>query len=197
MLSITDKLISISITDTNCQVKRSLPVKITIASIFSCIVVLFVASCGYRNPYVYTGPDKSVYIANWSNRTSELQLDSDIYQSLLQWYQRSDSLNVVNDKTQADLILAGEIISIDLPSLSYGANNTTREVKLRLRVRYILKDLQSGEVLFQEPGQIRTEDYAVSTNSSITSDNEREALATIIDELAQDIYLKTLGKLSQ
>ncbi|MEE4241613.1 MAG: LptE family protein [Desulfopila sp.] len=171
--------------------------KITTVSVLSCILLIFVASCGYRNPYVYTGPDKSVYIANWSNRTSELQLDSDIYQSLLQWYQRSDSLRVVNNKSEADLILAGEILSIDLPSLSYGANNTTREVKLRLRVRYILKDLKSGEILFQEPGQVRVEDYAVSTSSSITTDNEQKALAVIVDELSQDIYLKTLGKLSQ
>jgi hypothetical protein len=160
-------------------------------------ILLIVVSCGYRNPYVYTGPDKAVYIASWKNRTSELQLDSDMYQSLLKWYQRSDSLSVVNDKSSADLILAGEIISIDLPSLSYGANNTTREVKLSLRVRYILKDLKSGEILFQQPDQLRTEEYVVSPDSSITADNEKEALETIIDELSQDIYVKTLTNLSK
>lgn len=158
-------------------------------------MLLIVVSCGYRNPYVYTGPDKSIYITSWKNRTSELQLESEIYQSLLQWFQKSDSLNIVKDRSSADLILAGEIISIDLPSLSYGANNTTQEVKLLLRVRYILKDIETGEILFQQPNQLRTEEYVVSTDSSVTRDSEETALETIIDELSQDIYLQTLTKL--
>ena len=158
-------------------------------------MLLIVVSCGYRNPYVYTGPDKSIYITSWKNRTSELQLESEIYQSLLQWFQKSDSLNIVKDRSSADLILAGEIISIDLPSLSYGANNTTQEVKLLLRVRYILKDIETGEILFQQPNQLRTEEYVVSADSSVTRDSEEKALETIIDELSQDIYLQTLTKL--
>jgi len=165
-------------------------------SILLCIgVLLIVVSCGYRNPYVYTGPDKSIYITSWKNRTSELQLESEIYQSLLQWFQKSASLKIVKDKSSADLILAGEIISIDLPSLSYGANNTTQEVKLLLRVRYILKDIETGVILFQQPNQLRTEEYAVSADSSVTRDSEEAALETIIDELSQDIYLQTLTKL--
>lgn len=114
---------------------------------------------------------------------------------MLEWFQKSDSLQIVKDKQSADLILGGEVISIDLPSLSYGANNTTREVKLNLKVRYILKDLQSGKVLFQVSEQNRTEDYTVGADSSATADNEKEALETIIDEMSQEIYLKTLTKL--
>lgn len=159
------------------------------------VLTLLLCSCGYRNPYVYTGPDKRVYLASWKNRTSELQLESQIYQSLIKWYQKSDSLKIVKNKSDAELVLGGEIVSIDLPSLSYGANNTTREVKLKLRVRYVMKDIATGKILFQEPGQIRTEEYTVTTNVTSTSDNEKAALDVIIDELSQDIYLKTLTKL--
>jgi len=165
-------------------------------AIFALSTVLLV-SCGYRNPYVYSGPSQQIYITSWKNRTSELQLESDIQQALLQWYQRSDSLTIVNDKSAADLILAGEIISIDLPSLSYGANNLTRQVKLTLHVRYILKDLESGEILIQVPDQLRTEEYIVAADSQTTADNEEQALEIIIDELSQDIYRQTLSKLSR
>jgi len=102
----------------------------------------------------------------------------------------------VSEKDGADLILGGEIVSIDLPSLSYGSNNTTREVKLKLRIRYILKDLKSGEILFQEPDTVRTEEYVISSNNSITDANEDEALEIIIDELSQDIYRQTLSSLT-
>jgi len=162
----------------------------------SVLILTFIFSaCGYHNPYVYTGPDKTIYLASWKNRTSELQLDSQIYQSLIKWYQKSESLRVIKDKENADLILGGEIVYIDLPSLSYGANNTTREVKLKMQVRYIMKDQKSEEILFQEPGQLRTEEYTVAQNRSVTSDNEKQAIETIIDELSQDIYLRTLEKL--
>lgn len=169
--------------------------RVTVILAFLPIFILI--SCGYRNPYVYTGPEKSIYITSWKNRTNELQLESEIYQSLLQWYQKNDSLTVVKEKTAADIILAGEIISIDLPSLSYGANNVTREVKLRLQVRYMLKDLKTDEILIQVPAQIRTEDYVVAAASSTTADNEAKALEIIIDELSQDIYRQTLTKLSK
>lgn len=160
------------------------------------MALLITTACGYHNPYVYTGPDKTIYITSWKNRTSELQLDSDIYQSLLQWFEKSDSLSLVSEKDGADLILAGEIVSIDLPSLSYGRANTTREVKLKLRLRYILKDLNSGKILFREPDTVRTEEYVISTSNSVTNANEEKALETIIDELSQDIYRQTLSSLA-
>jgi len=157
---------------------------------------LLLTACGYHNPYVYSGPEKKVYFASWKNRTNELQLDAKIYQSLIRWYQKSESFKFVKNKADADLILGGEIVSIDLPSLAYGANNTTTEVKLKLQVRYIMKEITTDKILFQEPGQTRTEEYTVTPDSTSTSDNEKEALATIIDELSQDIYVKTLTKLS-
>ena len=107
------------------------------------LLILFVfllSSCGYRNPNVYSGPEKSIYITNWKNRTNELTLDIKIYQSLVKWYQKSSSITVTKGREGADLILAGEIVSIDLPSLSYGESSAASEVKLKLKIRYILKD---------------------------------------------------------
>lgn len=170
--------------------------KTSILTSIACITLLITAACGYHNPYVYSGPDKTIYITSWKNRTSDLQLDSDIYQSLLQWFQQSGSLSVVSEKDGADLILAGEIVSIDLPSLSYGSDNTTREVKLKLRLRYILKDLQNDKVLFQEADTTRSEEYVISSNNAITNANEDNALEILIDELSQDIYRQVLSSLT-
>ncbi len=163
---------------------RSLVVFLTIA--------LLVSACGYRNPYVYSGPDRTIYATTWKNRTNVLLLDSKIYQSLIKWYQKSGSLIISKDKENADFILAGEIISIDLPSLTYGGANTTSEVNIRLRVRYIMKDLRNGNVLIEQPSEVWTEAYKVGPNSTVTKDNENEALEVIIDELSQKIYQRSL-----
>ncbi len=167
--------------------------------LISCVIVLgfILSSCGYHNPYVYTGPNRSLYITTWHNRTNDLLLDAKIYQSLTSWYQKSGRIQVTKQKNGAHLILAGEIISIDLPSLSYGTGNDATEVKVLLTVRYILKDLESDKVLLEVGNEVWTEEYKVGASSSENSDNEKEALGIIIDDLSEKIYLKTLSILAK
>lgn len=93
--------------------------------------------------------------------------------------------------------MAGEIMSIDLPSLSYGSGNDATEVKVLLTVRYVLKDIESGKVLLEVGNEIWTEEYKVGSTASESSDNEKEALDIIIDDLSEKVYIKTLNKLSR
>jgi hypothetical protein len=146
---------------------------------------------------VYSGPDKNLYITSWPNRTNDLLLDAKIYQSLVSWFQKSGSIKVIKEKKGAQLILAGEIMSIDLPSLSYGSGNDATEVKVLLTVRYVLKDIENGKVLMEVGQETWTEEYKVGATSSESSDNEKEALDIIVDDLSEKIYIKTLNKLTQ
>ena len=161
------------------------------------VTSLFFVSCGYQNPYVYSGPSKRIYVKTWKNRTNVLQLDSKIYQSLIKWYQKSGSLQITKTKEGADFILAGEIISYDIPSLTFAANNNTSEVNLRLKVRYVFKDLKTGKILIEKPKETWVEEYQVTPNASQTRDNADEALAIIIDELSQKIYQNSLLEISK
>ena len=160
-------------------------------------ITVFVSACGYRNPYVYSGPDRTIYATTWKNRTNELGLDSKIYQSLVKWFQKTGSLSVVKTKENADYILAGEIISIDLPSLTYGSASSTSEVKIRLRVRYIMKDLKTDKVLMEVPSEVWTEEYKVGSTAADSRDNENEALDIIVDDLSQKIYQRSLLELAK
>lgn len=161
------------------------------------LFLILIASCGYRNPNVYSGPSKVIYATEWKNRTSELGLDSKIYRSLTRWFQKSGSLTTVRDKSGADLILAGEIISIALPSLSYSSDNLASEVKVRLKVRYILKEIATNKVLLEVSSETWTEEYLVSSSSSTNKDNESDALDEIIEDLSQKIYQRTVATLPQ
>ncbi len=183
---------------TPTSTERSLTLKLFVRGLLVFLVTsLFLVSCGYRNPYVYSGPDKSIYLPTWKNRTNLLQLDSKIYQSLIKWYQKSGSLQITKTKEGADYILAGEILSYDIPSLTFGTNNNTSQVNFTLTVRYVFKDLKTDIVLLEEPKQVWTEEYQVTTNSSETRDNADAALEIIIDELSQKIYQKSLLKISE
>lgn len=128
----------------------------------------------------------------WKNRTSKLGIDITLYKSLSRWFQQSEAIILTKDKSKAELILAGEIVSIDLPSIAWGGDTVTTDVKIRLGVRYVLKNLETGELIWEVPNEIWTEDYPAQTLSTAA---ENEALSIIIDDLSERIYLGTLSKL--
>ena len=128
----------------------------------------------------------------WKNRTSKLGIDITLYKNLSRWFRKSEAIVLTKKKAQADLILAGEIVSIDLPSVAWGGDTVTTDVKVRLTVRYVLKDLKNDKILWEVPNEVWTEDYPSQT---IGSAAETEALITIIDDLSERIYLGTLAKL--
>lgn len=161
------------------------------------VIGVVVAGCGYRNPYVYSGPDKSIYATTWKNRTSNLQLDAKIYQELLKWYQKSGSLKITKTKEGADYILAGEIVSTNIPSLAFDARNDASDVKLKMKVRYIFKDLVNDRVLFERPMVERQQSYTVTGDATETRDNYNDALEILVEELAQDIYQLTLVEMGK
>lgn len=157
-------------------------------------VFLLLGGCGYYFPSVYDGPTKTIYMPEWKNRTNKLDIDITLYKSLSRWFQQSEAIILTKDKASADLILAGEVTYIDLPSIAWGKDTITTDVKIRLGVRYVLKDLKTGELLWEVPNELWTEDYP---SQSLNTVAENEALDRIIRDLSERIYLGTLNKLRE
>ena len=163
---------------------RSLP--------FLLSIFFLLCGCGYYFPNVYTGPEILVYTPNWKNRTDKLGIDNSMYQSLSAWFQKSEKINLTKDREAADLMLAGEIISIDLPGIGWNTDAQTTDVKIELRLRYVLKSLKTGRILWEVPNDIRTENYNTLTDRA---DTEDEAVKEILDDVSEKIYLGTLTKI--
>jgi len=132
---------------------------------------------------------------NWKNRTSQLGLDAKIYQTLARWFQKSKSIILTKNREESDLILAGEIVNIDLPSVSWDANSRTSQAKVQLVVRYILKDIKSDTILWEVPNQVRTEAYSTAGGASAMEEREKRALEIIINDMSEQIYIGTLSRL--
>ena len=155
-------------------------------------VFLLLGGCGYYFPNVYTGPEMLVYMPNWKNRTDKLGIDNTMYQSLSAWFQKSSKIHLTKKQEGADLILAGEIISIDLPGIGWDSNEQTTDVKIELRLRYVLKSLTTGKILWEVPNDVWTENYNTLT---ARADTEDEAVEAILDDVSEKIYLGTLTKI--
>ena len=158
------------------------------------LTLLFCSCSAYYFPHIYDGPQQIVYMPTWKNRTNKLGLDSQIYQELSRWFLKSESITLTKDKGKADMVLAGEIVSINLPSVSWDGQSNATDIKVRLNVRYVLKDLETGKILWEVPNQQWTEDYPADTVSAAI---EEETLAEIVTDLSEAIYLGTLKRIRE
>jgi hypothetical protein len=155
-------------------------------------VLLLLNSCGYYFPHVYEGPQRVIYMPTWKNRTNKLNLDMKIYQSLSRWFQKTPSVDLTKQQTGADYTLSGEILAIDLPSVSWNTVSDATGTEVQLYVRYTLTDLKSKTQLWSIQRKLYTADYTVQVATSAADD---EALAKIIEDMTEDIYLGTLNAL--
>ncbi len=160
------------------------------------LITLFLipAGCGYYFPTIYSGPPKTVYMPQWKNKTSKLGLDSKLYRKLNSFFQRqAGAITITKNKNQADLILAGEILSIELPGTSWDETTTT-DVKVKISVRYVLQDLKNGQIIWEVPKQEWSSDYPANT-LNLTA--ETNAIDEIIDDISEYIYTGVIDKLNQ
>ncbi|WP_448873350.1 LPS assembly lipoprotein LptE [Desulfobulbus propionicus] len=151
--------------------------------------LLLLSACGYYFPHVYEGPQRTIYMPTWKNRSNKLNLDMKIYQSLSRWFQKAQSVDLTKERVGANYALSGEILSIDLPSVSWNTVSDATLTKVKLYVRYSLKDLKTGKILWDVPRKLYTADYTVQLATSAADD---EALAKIIEDMSENIYLGTL-----
>lgn len=158
------------------------------------VSLLLLGGCGYYFPHDYQGPRRVIYAATWNNRTNKLNLDMRIYQSLSRWFQKTQSIDLTKEKAGADYVLSGEVISIDLPTVSWNSSSSTTGTKVSLYVRYSLKNLKTGKVVWEVNSKLYTADTTVQV-ATVASDDE--ALGTIIEDMSENIYLGVLKKLRQ
>ena len=169
----------------------------------SIILVFFVllllafacTSCGYSNPYARNEsqdiPPKTLLITTWQNRTNELGLESIYFRLFNAWFKNSSRISVVFKEDEADLKLTGEISAIDLPGLFYNSFDQALEIKVKLAVRFTLRDNRNNSILWQEKKFTVYEPFIIDPSGERTRYNKQKALLRIGDEIAEIIYLRT------
>ena len=164
--------------------------------IFILLLPLFACSaCGYSNPYARKDlqeiPAKTLLLTTWQNRTNELGLESTYFRLFNAWFKQSGRIAVVFAEKEADLKLTGEISAIDLPGLFYDSLDEALEIKIKLTVRFTLRDNRNNAILWQERQLIFYEPFIIDPAGERTQYNKQQALLRIGDELAELIYMRT------
>jgi hypothetical protein len=168
----------------------------TLLVFFVLLLLAFVCtSCGYTNPYVSNespeSSSKTLLVTTWQNRTNELGLESIYFRLFNAWFKKSSRISVVFNEEQADLKLTGEISSIDLPGLFYDSFDEALEIKVKLTVRFTLRDNRNNSILWQEREFTVYEPFIIDPTGELTRYNKQNALLRIGNEIGEMIYLRT------
>ena len=166
-----------------------------VSLIISTVCILFVAGCGYKNPYAGPNGDRTISLSAsmWENQTSELGLESVLFNSLNNWLQKSRQIHLASTPAEADYQLSGKILSVSHPGLSYGDFDRVKELQAMLTVEFAFKEAETGKILWQETKNIQEEPYVIGADAVRTQGNKKDAFEKIAEDLAEEVYLRVLN----
>lgn len=160
------------------------------------LLLLVAAGCGYHNPNMLP-PDKQgrvfkLHVPIWPNPTNEIRLASDIHNALQDWLGQSKQISLVSSSGEADYVLNGRINALSQSGRAYDAADRAQALIATLNVDYTLTDTRTGKPALEAKGFLLTETYSLQTDAQ-----RKQAQETLVDNLAEQIYLRLYGAISR
>ncbi|MCK5305900.1 MAG: LptE family protein [Candidatus Omnitrophica bacterium] len=156
-------------------------------------LLMFVSGCGYTAGSLIPSHIKTIYVETFTNKTSEPNIELDITNAIKDRYAWASSLNIANDKENADSMLQGEIINFEKQPVAYGANNEIAEYRLILTVNLIYTDLNKNKIIWEEKKfKADSEYYTTMKEQKFSSTNlDKQAL---IENAAKELALEVVAR---
>jgi hypothetical protein len=136
--------------------------RITGAIAASLLAAVFFAGCsGYSNQPLYTSDVKSVYVEMFDNATFHRDLEYDLTDAVAKRIEAETPYKIVSNKSRADTILSGKIMSIDSSVLTI-ERETGRSLESQAEVtaQFNWKNLKTGQYLLENSTAAATASYS-------------------------------------
>lgn len=160
------------------------------------LVLLIVAGCGYHNPNMLPpeqqGRVLKLHVPIWPNPTNEIRLASDIRNALQDWLGQSKQFTLVDSSGDADYVLNGRINAVSYTGRAYDAKDRAQALIATLSIDYTVTDTRTGKAAWETKGFALTETYSLQTDA-----HKKQAVETIVDNLAEQIYLRLYSSISR
>lgn len=157
------------------------------------VVLLAASGCGYSFKAVgLTAPEgvRTIAVTVLENRTSESGIETIFASDLAYEFSRSKVLRVV-DKDTADAVLSGCIVFLNVDAISHTASYQSDERRVTLALDLVLKRTD-GEVIWSVRALQDRECFKVSSDKLDTEANERAAIETIFERMAEIVHYRIL-----
>lgn len=156
---------------------------------------LLVVGCGYA--LVGTGnvldPSfKTLYVPTFVNRTTRVELEQRVTQSVADEFVSRGRLHLVNDPKLADLMLKGSIDTFNLAPVGFQQGRATQyQISITSNIE-LLDHKHEDKVLWKNDQYRFVENYQVNLESTDAFDQESRAIAEIAQRFAQSLVASLL-----
>lgn len=157
------------------------------------IVVIWAAtlsSCGYH----FSGSGRlpagvtSVFIAIFENRSVETGVESTFTNDLIFEFTRNRKESLASDRSSADGILTGTIVSLAIENVSRASVSTAVERQVTGTLSLRLESLD-GRILWSSGNIVERQAYAVVLgNKTATDQNKSDAIEELSSKMAESAF---------
>lgn len=173
------------------------------------VVGAVLVGCGYTTQSSLDPQYQTIAVSPFFDKSKEYDLQAPLTNAITRKFINDTRLDVVA-QDQADLLLEGVILNYQLKGLTFDANDEVTQYLLVITAGVRLTDLQKGEVLWEEQlmaGETSYYTRAAGQSSdrlrgnaevflppvrSFASDEENRAAAEALEQLASDIFYRTV-----
>jgi len=170
------------------------PQKLWYALLLPLLTVLCI-SCGYHRMETSADlPDwiHTIYVEPWENNTTETQMSVWITEALREEFLRDSGL-VLTSRDDADIILTGNVESVNVSGIAYISYDRAVEERVSADLSVKLYDRKTGEEIWQLTDIHREENYYVAKELMITESLKNDALKKLSRNVAEIIHHRVTG----
>lgn len=146
--------------------------------IMLCCVLYSLNGCGYRVGSILPLDINSIAIPTFKNKTMQHGIETSITNSIIERFQIDGTLRVM-EKSDADVILVGELVQYKREPLRYSGKDFKNVIEYRLRIicKISMIDLATNEPIFEN--RIIEGETTYSTGGDLY-ERERSAIGTML-----------------
>ena len=183
----------------------------SLKAVSGCALVLlaFAAGCGYSTHSTLDEKYQTIAVPAFRNASKEYDLQAPLTNAVISKF-IADSRLQVTSLDNADLILEGMIIDYSRKGLTYDADDEVTQFLCYVTAGARLTDARTGEILWEDPqlvgettfytraaGQSSDRlrgnaEFFLPTVRSFASEEENRGVAEALEQLASDIFLRTI-----
>jgi hypothetical protein len=173
------------------------------------IAMAALAGCGYTTRSSLDAKYQTIFVPAFQNASNEYDLQAALTNAVIRKFTADGRLRVARADT-ADLIMEGTILSYSLRGLTYDKSDEVTQFLCAVTARVCLKEQATGKVVWEDPemagettlytaapggGADRLRGNAqnfLPTVRSFATDAENRAASEALEQLASDIFYRTV-----
>jgi len=152
--------------------------------------VLLLTACGYHFAGSGSFPAgvSRVFITILENRSAETGAESIFTNDLIYEFTRNRKESLVQERSSADAILTGAIVSLSVENISRSTVSTAVERRVTGTMNLRLES-SDGRILWSSGNIVERQAYAVvNGNKTATDQNKSDAIAVLSSKLAESAF---------